>query len=292
MVPKKEISENKYPHYQDYIFKSILQKRANGLLKFLNIPYKINKMLISEYTNVGPSISRLDFVGEAERNGSVISLIIECQTNLPTEDDIKRFFQYVSSLRIFKDNNVELFILCTKKASYGKKEFIINEDCIYTMQMISLKDFKAKEIFKNIENKLKNNEAITDEDIASLQLIVFTDYNESELEILLKSRKLIETIAEYSKMDINEKRAIIYLLNVLSVNMLTEDESIKYGEETYMLLNPMDRYCEAKGRKEGKIEGKIEGKMETAKNMLDDGFPIEKVIQITGLSKNDILNAK
>ena len=36
---KNEISEMEYPHYHDYNFKSILQERANGLLKFLGIPY-------------------------------------------------------------------------------------------------------------------------------------------------------------------------------------------------------------------------------------------------------------
>ena len=44
------------------------------------------------------------------------------------------------------------------------------------MHVISLKDIKAKDIFKNIENKLKNNIKITDDDIASLQLIIYTSY--------------------------------------------------------------------------------------------------------------------
>ena len=251
-------------------------------------------MLISEYTNLGPSTSRIDFVGEAEKDGKTVSLIVECQSKLPSDDDIKRFFQYVSSLRIFKNNNVVLFILCTKKASYDKKEFIINDECIYTMHMVSLKDFKAREIFKNIEDKIKNNESITDEDIASLQVIVYTDTDESELEVLLKARKLIERIAEYSEMSINEKSAIAYLFNVLSANMLDEDDATKFEEETYMLLNPMDRYCEAKGRREGRRDGMKDGikrgKRETAKNMLKKGFDMGEVMEITGLSEEEILN--
>ena len=152
------------------------------------------------------------------------------------------------------------------------------------MHVISLKDFKAREIFKCIEDKLKNNGKITDEDIASLQGIVYTDYEESELEVLLRARMLLEKIAEKSKMDINEKKAIIYLLDVLCVNMLDDDEVKEYEEETYMLLNPTDRYLLKKG--------KFEGKCDVAQNLLDDGFPIEKVVELTGLSKEDILNAK
>lgn len=70
--------------------------------------------MLSEYTSLSPGISRIDFAGEAVKDNKVISLILECQTQLPTEDDIKIFFQYVASLRVFKNNDVELFILCTK----------------------------------------------------------------------------------------------------------------------------------------------------------------------------------
>ena len=288
MKSKNQSSEILYPHYHDYNFKGILQERANGLLRFIGIPYLLLSVMMSEFTTIPPGISRIDFAGEALKNQKVISLIIECQSKLPTDEDIKRFFQYVSSIRIFKNNDVELFILCIEKAPYTKKEFIINDECTYTMHIISLKDYKAREIFKSIEDKLKNNEEITDMDIASLQVIIYTDYDESQLEILLKARKLIERIAESSGMDINQKKAIVYLLNVLSANMLDEDESEKYQEETYVMLNPTDRYL----LKKGKREGKLEGKLDVARNLLAEGFPIEKVVKFTGLSKEDILKGK
>lgn len=261
-------------------------ERANGLLKFVGIPYRINRTLISEVTNLGPSISRLDFVGEADFDGKTISLILECQTKLPTDDDIKRFFQYVSSIRIFKDNDVELYILCVEKAPYTKKEFVLKEGCVYTMHVISLKDFKADEIFKCIEYKLKNNDKITDGDIASLQLIVYTDFEESRLEILNKARKLFEKISERLYLDINEKMAIIYLFDVLSANMLDENEYESYVEENVMILNPVERYIEKKSKEDGRKDGKLD----VARNMVAEGFSIDVIVRITGLSEEDILN--
>ena len=287
-----EILDRQYAQYNDYAFKSILLERANGLLKFVNIPYRINRTLISEVTNLGPSISRMDFVGEAEKDGKTASLILECQTKLPTDDDIKRFFQYISSIRIFKDNDVELYILCVEEAPYTKKDFVIKEGCVYTMHVISLKDFKAGEIFKNIEYKLKNNEKITDADIASLQLIVYTDFEEPKLEILNRARNLFERISESLIFDINEKMAVIYLFDVLSANMLDENEYELYVEENVMILNPVERYMNKKGKEEGIEQGKKEGKLEVAGNLLDDGFVIEDVVRITGLSKEDILKGK
>ena len=289
---KNEILDKNYGHYNDYNFKRILQTRANGLLRFIGIPYKIRKILLSEFTSIGTNIHRMDFAGEVDADDDEICLILECQTNLPTEDDIKRFFQYVSSLRVFKNTKVELFILCTKKASYDAKEFIINDDCTYIMHMISLKKFRACEIFNNIENKLKNNEKITDEDIASLQVIVYTDFDESKYEVLVKARKLVDRIAEAAEMDLNDKRAITYLLDMLSANMLDDEEFNQYMGESKMLINPRDRYFKNQGIEEGIKEGIEDGKLEVVRNMLKDGVSIKDIVKYTGLSEEDILNAK
>ena len=59
-----------------------------------------------------------------------------------------------------------------------------------------------------------------------------------------------------------------------------------------MLLNPVERYMENKGRQEGMEAGIEEGKLQVARSLLKEGFDIEMVVRITGLSKEDILNAK
>nr|WP_295001223.1 hypothetical protein [uncultured Methanobrevibacter sp.] len=51
---KNEISEMVYPHYYDYNFKSVLQERANGLLKFIGIQYRLLSVMMSEFTTIGP----------------------------------------------------------------------------------------------------------------------------------------------------------------------------------------------------------------------------------------------
>ena len=52
-----------------------------------------------------------------------------------------------------------------------------------------------------------------------------------------------------------------------------------------MMLNPTDRYL----LKKGKNEGKREGKLEVAKKLLAKGFQIEEIIELTGLTKEDLL---
>ena len=77
--------EKKYLHYTDYIFKRSLEKYANGILKFLNLPYTIKKINQSEITDYGPKIRRLDFTGDVTTQAKTLSLILECQTYIPTE---------------------------------------------------------------------------------------------------------------------------------------------------------------------------------------------------------------
>lgn len=279
------ISNNTYEYeqYTDYIFKKTVQKYANGLLKFLNIPYKIHNMILSEIADKGPKLHRLDFAGEVMKDNEEICLILECQSRLPTKEDIKRFFQYVSSLSILKNRKIELYILCSEDAPYNTREYVLNDECAYTMQVISLKHINAEDILKRIENKIKNNNEIMDDDIASLQLIAYTNLNEPLVEILVKSSHLVERL----DIDENEKEAILYILDVVSTNMLNEEDLNMFLEETKM-INPRYEYL----KKEGIKEGIKEEKEKIAKNMLDNNFSIEEIIKITGLTEKQILNAK
>ena len=46
------------------------------------------------------------------------------------------------------------------------------------------------------------------------------------------------------------------------------------------------------GKEAGLKAGRDEGKLEIARSMLDNGFAIEDIIKVTGLSKEKILNGK
>ena len=55
-----------------------------------------------------------------------------------------------------------------------------------------------------------------------------------------------------------------------------------------MLLNPVERYMWEKGFKEGFEKGKLG----TARRMLDKGFSLDVVVDVTGLSSNQIRNGE
>ena len=49
-----------------------------------------------------------------------------------------------------------------------------------------------------------------------------------------------------------------------------------------------ERIARKEGKKEGKMEGKMEEKRETARQMLNDGVAIEKIVKYTGLTEKEI----
>ena len=58
----------------------------------------------------------------------------------------------------------------------------------------------------------------------------------------------------------NEKEAVLYVLNVLSTNMLNETEKNKFMEERKMMINPRDEYLVNKGIEKGRLEGMEKGR--------------------------------
>lgn len=87
--------------------------------------------------------------------------------------------------------------------------------------------------------------------------------------------------------DMNEKEAVLYILNVLSTNMLNETEKNKFMEERKMMINPRDEYLVSKGIEKGRLEGMEKGRLEVAKKLLEK-MTIKEVSEITGLSEKQI----
>ena len=77
-------------------------------------------------------------------------------------------------------------------------------------------------------------------------------------------------------------------LDVLSTNMLDDEDKNRLMEEKKMRINPREEYFLNKGKEEGIKEGKLE----TAKNLLKKGMPLKEVMELTGLTEKQIQNAK
>lgn len=72
---------------------------------------------------------------------------------------------------------------------------------------------------------------------------------------------------------------------------LSELRMKKILDERSMLEGAREE-ARKEGLKEGKIEGIREAKLETAKNLLTIGLPLDQIVSVTGLSKEEINDLK
>lgn len=61
-----------------------------------------------------------------------------------------------------------------------------------------------------------------------------------------------------------------------------------YEADITDLVKPHLERVKSEGKLEGKLEGRLESKIETAMKMREEGDSIEKIIRITGLSKESL----
>ena len=92
---------------------------------------------------------------------------------------------------------------------------------------------------------------------------------------------------EISKEDKNMEQALRFM------ERFVNDEEVR---NLYDKINDVEYYARKEGHESGLAEGKIEGekfgrkaeKLEMAKNMLKKSIPLNDIIEITSLTKNEI----
>jgi predicted transposase/invertase (TIGR01784 family) len=62
------------------------------------------------------------------------------------------------------------------------------------------------------------------------------------------------------------------------------DRTLKAKRDWNNMLSYAKEQAEERGVEKGKVEGKIEGKIEIAQALFSEGFSIDKIATITGLS--------
>lgn len=69
---------------------------------------------------------------------------------------MKKDTDYIAIVDYAKQNNKPILLIVFSTAEKTKiKQYKLNKDCVFTIPIISLKDFDGDEIINNIENKIK-----------------------------------------------------------------------------------------------------------------------------------------
>ena len=87
------------------------------------------------------------------------------------------------------------------------------------------------------------------------------------------------------------RKELDYLTGDAAVRRMAELRE-KWEMDEIAVKKHAERIGKEEGRREGKIEGKIEEKRAVAKKLLEIGVEISKIIEATGLNKEEIENLK
>ena len=240
----------------------------------------------TELIELDPAVYKSDMIMELDN----IIVITEFQSTVVKKFDEKRYRLYTAIVDYAKQNNKPILLIVFSTAEKTKiKQYKLNKDCVFTIPIISLKDFDGDEIINNIENKIKNNQKITRHEMLNLALAPFMS---SKKPLDKQIEKTVKTLDEVRK-SMKCGSDFVFGIELLIVEKFIKNER-QHKKLTNILRDTMKIIDEWRQEdyENGKKEGKEEEKINTAKNMLKENYTIKQIATITQLNIESIKQIK
>lgn len=281
---------------EDQLFKYATKEDGFGLLKLLKesnanikeIDFKSENLTYNptELIELDPKIYITDMILELDH----LIVLTEFQSTIVKTIDEKRYRLYTALVDYAKRNNKPLILIVISTAEKTKiKQYKINKDCVFTIPIVSLKDFDGDKIINNIENKIKNNQKITRHEMLNLALAPFMS---SKKPLDKQIEKTVKTLDEVRK-SMKCSSDFVFGIELLIVEKFIKNER-QHKKLTNILRDTMKIIDEWRQEdyENGKKEGKEEEKINTAKNMLKENYTIKQIATITQLNIESIKQIK
>lgn len=281
---------------EDQLFKYATKEDGFGLLKLLKesnanikeIDFKSENLTYNptELVELDPKIYKTDMILELDH----LIVLTEFQSTIVKTIDEKRYRLYTALVDYAKRNNKPLILIVISTAEKTKiKQYKINKDCVFTIPIVSLKDFDGDKIINNIENKIKNNQKITRHEMLNLALAPFMS---SKKPLDKQIEKTVKTLDEVRK-SMKCSSDFVFGIELLIVEKFIKNER-QHKKLTNILRDTMKIIDEWRQEdyENGKQEGKEEEKINTAKNMLKENYTIKQIAKITQLNIESIKQIK
>ena len=281
---------------EDQLFKYATKEDGFGLLKLLKesnanikeIDFESEHLTYNptELVELDPKIYKTDMILELDH----LIVLTEFQSTIVKTIDEKRYRLYTALVDYAKRNNKPLILIVISTAEKTKiKQYKINKDCVFTIPIVSLKDFDGDKIINNIENKIKNNQKITRHEMLNLALAPFMS---SKKPLDKQIEKTVKTLDEVRK-SMKCSSDFVFGIELLIVEKFIKNER-QHKKLTNILRDTMKIIDEWRQEdyENGKKEGKEEEKINTAKNMLKENYTIKQIATITQLNIESIKQIK
>lgn len=281
---------------EDQLFKYATKEDGIGLLKLLKesnanikeIDFKSENLTYNptELVELDPKIYKTDMILELDH----LIVLTEFQSTIVKTIDEKRYRLYTALVDYAKRNNKPIILIVISTAEKTKiKQYKINKDCVFTIPIVSLKDFDGDKIINNIENKIKNNQKITRHEMLNLALAPFMSSKKPLDKQIEKTVKTLDEVRKSRKCSSD----FVFGIELLIVEKFIKNER-QHKKLTNILRDTMKIIDEWRQEdyENGKKEGKEEEKINTAKNMLKENYTIKQIATITQLNIESIKQIK
>lgn len=286
MVHQSEDQLFKYATKEDGFGLLKLLKESNANIKEIDFESENLTYNLTELVELDPKIYKTDMILELDH----LIVLTEFQSTIVKTIDEKRYRLYTALVDYAKRNNKPLILIVISTAEKTKiKEYKINKDCVFTIPIVSLKDFDGDKIINNIENKIKNNQKITSHEMLNLALAPFMS---SKKPLDKQIEKTVKTLDEVRK-SMKCSSDFVFGIELLIVEKFIKNER-QHKKLTNILRDTMKIIDEWRQEdyENGKQEGKEEEKINTAKNMLKENYTIKQIAKITQLNIESIKQIK
>lgn len=286
MVHQSENQLFKYATKEDGFGLLKLLKESNANIKEIDFESENLTYNPTELVELDPKIYKTDMILELDH----LIVLTEFQSTIVKTIDEKRYRLYTALVDHAKRNNKPLILIVISTAEKTKiKQYKINKDCVFTIPIVSLKDFDGDKIINNIENKIKNNQKITRHEMLNLALAPFMS---SKKPLNKQIEKTVKTLDEVRK-SMKCSSDFVFGIELLIVEKFIKNER-QHKKLTNILRDTMKIIDEWRQEdyENGKQEGKEEEKINTAKNMLKENYTIKQITTITQLNIESIKQIK
>ena len=286
MVHQSEDQLFKYATKEDGIGLLKLLKESNANIKEIDFESENLTYNPTELVELDPKIYKTDMILELDH----LIVLTEFQSTIVKTPDEKRYRLYTALVDYAKRNNKPIMLIVISTAEKTKiKQYKINKDCVFTIPIVSLKDFDGDKIINNIENKIKNNQKITRHEMLNLALAPFMS---SKKPLDKQIEKTVKTLDEVRK-SMKCSSDFVFGIELLIVEKFIKNER-QHKKLTNILRDTMKIIDEWRQEdyENRKKEGKEEEKINTSKNMLKENYTIKQIATITKLNIESIKQIK
>ena len=193
MVHQSEDQLFKYATKEDGIGLLKLLKESNANIKEIDFESENLTYNPTELVELDPKIYKTDMILELDH----LIVLTEFQSTIVKTPDEKRYRLYTALVDYAKRNNKPIMLIVISTAEKTKiKQYKINKDCVFTIPIVSLKDFDGDKISdeptvvkrKTIDTSkpMDINEAILQMEFVSHDFFIFKDSQTKQICVLYK----------------------------------------------------------------------------------------------------------